>query len=262
MRHLSNIEHLKVGPKGVGIGIVAGGETKSLVDWDSPDWVYWSMNDFYFHFAKKLAALFEMHPPSHYNDPKQYTPGHEAWMGTARIPVYLAFPNPKIPNGIPYPLDGVVTQFGRRYFRSTVSYMIPMAIRTILRDKAEGGGLYAPRIGLWGCDMQLTSDYAKERACVEYWLGRAEQMGIEVVIPDESPLLKSDYLYGYETEKMVAHSRVIRARVRELEEQLTVALHTDRQANARVSELQGMLREAAFYNQHLTDSAPSGEEWQ
>ena len=66
------------------------------------------------------------------------------------------------------------------------------------------------QIGLWGVDMAqhgvkqghagwFTSEYARQRPSVEYWLGVAEGMGIDVTVPDESDILKCSVIYGYHT---------------------------------------------------------------
>jgi hypothetical protein len=255
---VSNIESQpRAGLRGVGIGIVAFGATKMLVNWDSPEWSYWSMNDSYAIFAKRLGKLFEMHPIKHYTDPVQYTPDHEARMASfAAGTVMLAFPNPKIPNADVYPLDKILARFGRRYFTSSITYMIPYAIMTIEKSLRDGDGIYAPRIGMWGCDMGLTSEYAKERSCTEYWLAKAEGAGIEVYVPPESPILKAGYDYGYETAAISAHQRIIAARRKELQEQLDLALQADRVANDRVSAIQGMMSEVTFFETSLTPSPP------
>lgn len=252
------VEHTEhSGPRG--IGIVAFGATKALVNWDASDWMYWSMNDSYHFFARKLWALFEMHPRSHYTDPKHYIPDHEARMAMMGRGVWLAIPNPNIPNAQIYPLDEVVRAFGRKYFTSTLTFMIPLAVLKIEESLARGDGIFLPKIGLWGCDMALSSEYARERACTEYWLGKAEERGIEIVIPEESPLLKANYVYGYDTDLIASRRRVIEARRLELSEQLAAARQNDRVANDRVSGLEGMLSEVSFFEAHMTDEPPTGE---
>ncbi len=258
---MSEIEKQAIGPRGVGIGIVAFGPSKSLVNWDATDWTYWTMNDGYRLFARRISALFEMHPESHYADPTQYAPGHVEWMAAARHMVWLAFPNPKIPNARIYPLDKVLERFKRRYFLSTLCYMIPLAVTTIEESQRAGDGLYAPRIGIWGADMYLTTEYAKERSCVEYWASKAEDAGIEVFVPDESPLLKATYDYGYETAAMSRAKALLLGRQKELSQKLVEAQLEDRAVNHKVSSIQGMLDECGHQIAALTDAPPNGVPW-
>lgn len=88
-----------------------------------------------------------------------------------------------------YPLDEMCHHFGTKYFSNSISYMIALAIY-------EG----YEKIHLWGIDHMEREEYGTARAGVEYWLGRAEQAGIEVGIAESSALLKthSGKLYGYE----------------------------------------------------------------
>ena len=144
------------------------------------------MNDFYYTIPATLglvgeksptwSAVFEMHPASHYNSSVVYLKTHEtmlAELSEKGLHVYLAFANPKIPKGRLYPYERVVEYFGREYFRSTLAFMIPMAIMQIESDDNKRDKVFAPRIGLWGCDMDLNSEYERERPCVEYWVARA-----------------------------------------------------------------------------------------
>jgi hypothetical protein len=98
----------------------------------------------------------------------------------------LQEPHPELSHSAAYPLDEITARFGR-YFTSTVSYMIAMAIHA-----------HASEIFLFGVDMKTSSEYAYQRPCVEYMIGLAQGSGIEVCIHDQSPLLKSKGLYGYE----------------------------------------------------------------
>jgi hypothetical protein len=62
------------------------------------------------------------------------------------------------------------------------------------------------RIELWGyqfgegsrASTERSRKYAFERPAMHYWIGRARQAGIDVVLPREAKLCHADYLYGYE----------------------------------------------------------------
>lgn len=77
-----------------------------------------------------------------------------------------------------YPFDMVAAVTGR-YWNSSIGYMLALAI-------AEG----VDRIGLWGVDMKGDDEYGYQRPNCEYLIGLARGRGIDVVIPDESPLCK------------------------------------------------------------------------
>ena len=65
------------------------------------------------------------------------------------------------------------------YFTSSIAWLIGLAIQT----KPD-------TIGLFGCDLIQKYEYQKQRPCVEYLLGYARALGINIIIPDRSPLLK------------------------------------------------------------------------
>jgi hypothetical protein len=56
----------------------------------------------------------------------------------------------------------------------------------------------ASEIALFGVDMRMQGEFARQRPCCEYMVGLARGMGIDVYVHDRSPMLKSKYLYGYE----------------------------------------------------------------
>ena len=89
-------------------------------------------------------------------------------------------------NSTLYPLKGIVEKFGRNYFSDTIAYQIAYA-------------LYKgyDKIKIYGADMHTYGEYATEKGGIEYWLGRAESMGVEIVIPKDSSLLKTCNLMEY-----------------------------------------------------------------
>jgi hypothetical protein len=253
-----------VGPKG--IAIIGFGPTKADAPWDDPAWTRWTMNDLYWQLPLvlkrevKLSTIFEMHPRSHYTSHKDYIATHEqslASMTEQGLNVILAFANEHIPKARLYPLDEMVKRFGRRYFCSSVAFMVVFAISCIEDDPVQ----FAPRLGMFGCDMGLTSDWAKERACVEYWLRAAEERGIELVVPSGSPLLKSSYLYGYETAKLDANQQAIDGRKQELQAMLEAVEAEGRERANKAAEIRGMLSEQGWAEVTFTDKKPNSVAW-
>lgn len=94
------------------------------------------------------------------------------------------------PSLVPYPLEQVIQAFPRRYFTNQISYMIAHAILELETEET-------PALGVWGVDMALKEEYREQRPSCEYFLGIAEGRGIEVVIPEQSNLLRCSGLYGF-----------------------------------------------------------------
>jgi hypothetical protein len=98
-------------------------------------------------------------------------------------PIYMQRHWPDIPASVPYPLDAVretvFANFHRArwddqtdWYNSSPAYMIALAIH-------EG----AETIGIWGVDVLDDSEFNLESNCLDYLIGKAEGMGIEVVTP-------------------------------------------------------------------------------
>ena len=88
---------------------------------------------------------------------------------------------------IAFPLEEIKNQFKTAYFTNTISYMVAYAIY-----------LKVDKISVYGVDASFGAPYAQENRGVEYWLGRAEQAGIELYLPEKCHILRtvSGNLYG------------------------------------------------------------------
>lgn len=115
-----------------------------------------------------------------------------AWLKTAPGPIYTSRAHPDYPGLVDFPLESVVNATGGMpYFNSTPAYAVALAI-------AEGVKV----LSLFGLDYTYANahDAERGRACVEFWLGRAHALGIDIRVSDRSSLLDScdaDRLYGY-----------------------------------------------------------------
>jgi len=92
---------------------------------------------------------------------------------------------------IVYPIKEIIHSYNSMYFSSTVCYMIAYAMY-----------LGYEAIDLYGIDHSFTSEYVLSKGGVEYWIGRAEGIGVKIDIPKDSALCKTpgNKLYGYDTD--------------------------------------------------------------
>ena len=106
-----------------------------------------------------------------------------------------------VPNAMSYPLGTVINSLGMDYFNSSISYVLGMAIHWIRSFRHKGGPLYESTIGIWGVDMDdiealdpndpsYKTEYKYQRPNLEYLIGFARGLGIEVYIPEQSSLCK------------------------------------------------------------------------
>jgi len=134
----------------------------------------WGLNDLHSNLA--FTRWFELHPPGRWD---------AKFLREKDIPVYMQQHYPEVPKSIPYPLDKITRKYGR-YFTNSISYMLALALdegfKTIL---------------LYGADFLTNTEYYHQKGSVEYFLGVARAMGVDVFIHPRSNLLKAK-LYGYE----------------------------------------------------------------
>ena len=116
-------------------------------------------------------------------------------------PVVVIKPFKDIGNNYVYPLQKISRKFGTDYFTSTIAFMIALAL-------CKG----FDEIHLIGLPLRTPVEYFEQKACIEYWIGRAEGMGVKVHIQDDASILlkqSDDILYGYElTYKQIVRKRI------------------------------------------------------
>jgi len=120
-------------------------------------------------------------PTGYWGRPK----GHYTFLKKFKGPVYMSYPEPDIPNCVEYPFERFRKKFKREYFTGSFAYLVALAID----EKVD-------KIYLYGINLTAIDEWVHQRPGLEYWLGRAEQAGIEVVIPPASALLKAPTSYG------------------------------------------------------------------
>ena len=151
--------------------------------WGDRTWAFFALNE----IAQPIADVHaELHPRAVQSERDL------AFLRQCPVPCYvldIAEWDGLIPHAVQYPLERVLDiTHGRRYFTSTFSYEMALAI-------AEG----FTEIGLYGVDLAhgTLRERLVEAPCIEYWVGIAEGRGIKVTVPEASTLCRQPYLYGY-----------------------------------------------------------------
>lgn len=93
-----------------------------------------------------------------------------------------------------FPLAAVLDEFPCGYFNSTAAYAVAYACHKRVK-----------RISIYGNDFTYPDSHDAERgrACVEFWLGIAHKLGIQISMPRTSSLMDACYdqpgrFYGYD----------------------------------------------------------------
>jgi len=116
------------------------------------------------------------------------------WLKEYRGAVITSRAHLDFPCLVEFPLAEVLTKFPLGYFNSTAAYAVAYAIHA-----------GATKITLFGMDFTYPDAHHAEkgRACVEFWLGHAAALGIEIAMPKTTSLLdamepQDKRFYGYD----------------------------------------------------------------
>lgn len=117
------------------------------------------------------------------------------WMKTHPGPIITSRAHPDFPGLVEFPLADVLTQFPMGYFNSTAAYAVAYALH-----------IGAKKISCFGMDFTYedSHDAEKGRGCVEFWLGHAAALGVELALPKTTSLMdacnsQGQRFYGFDT---------------------------------------------------------------
>ena len=131
---------------------------------------------------------FDLHSSAHI---QQHRPDAYAWYCTQTKPIYRWEPDPHMVTAL-YPREAMQMHFAQdgvpeRDFWGSLAWMLALAIY-------EG----FEQIDLWWFPLDQERHHA-QLGSSRYWLGRARQAGIRVLIHGDSSLKPSGPMYGIET---------------------------------------------------------------
>ena len=154
---------------------------------EDPTWDIWSCNSLWELCRDKdhqfrADRWWEMHPLSVQTEQERID------MDDCPVPLFV-LGEPLREHWQTFPLDKLRERFGERdFYTCTMAYQMAYALMQGYKT-----------IGLWG--MELWQGSSRERTvelrCLEYWLGMAKGMGVEVVLPAYSCLIQHPHCYGY-----------------------------------------------------------------
>ena len=166
---------------------------------DDPAWSVAGMNNLHTQepfkaVVSKFDEWFDIHETAEIRKDEVHT----AWLasGANGVPVWTWDPQPDWPTSIAYPRSEITAQFGH-YFTNTVSWQLALFLRRIMEHAGpDGRAPEGSKIAVYGIDMATGGEYSAQRPSCEYFLGIAAGLGVELLIPERSDLLKTAQLYG------------------------------------------------------------------
>ena len=178
------------------VAIVGFAETSRMqVLAEPPETEVWSLNRCH-TFLKKWDVWFEVHEEDLYTGKTGLREdGYLKLLKESNVPIYMQHPSPDLPMSLQFPKNEIVEMFGIDYFTTSIAYMLAMV------GYQHKLGNPVAEMHLYGVDMSAFSEYSEQLPCVNYWLGVLTGLGIKVVIPAVSPLLKCAMQYGRHGER-------------------------------------------------------------
>jgi len=206
----------------------------NLAPYNNPDYEVWGLNGVYgyidFPNITNITRWFDIHSLECIREVYQ-----DDFYKKLTIPIYMQEVFPDYPSAVKYPLNEILQKFPHRYFTNTVSWMIALAIYEGYED-----------ISLFGVDMATSGEYAYQRPSCEYFIGYCEGMGIKFYLPDESDLLKTPFLYGFEDEKQDFMRKKLLAKKAEYERKKAEFKQQIDQATAALNTYDGALQDVEY----------------
>lgn len=217
--------------------------SRNLAPYQDQDFEIWGVNELY-KIAPRLDLLFELHQRQFLNS-KERNPLHLKYLQESKIPIYMIKHFDDIPMSIEYPLDVILDLFGD-YFTNSISFMIALAVLMGYKE-----------IHIYGIDMATLEEYGSQKPSVEYFIGVARGRGIKVIIPAQSDLLKTQFMYGYQGEQLTQAQLKMKARKSELQERIQGYRKQAEDSISAMNQMIGALDDCQYWDRCWQPTNPN-----
>ena len=244
---------VQLGPEGYSNIALLGtaGASMALAPFDDKSWAIWACSPGAYSICaqKRSDVWFEPHrwQPS---EPGKYgAPGTKPWFSPEfhqflkehKGPVFMSKVQPSIPSSVEIPFKDLIAKYGPYVWTSTVSYMLAIAIDALAPRAAAGEQVM---LGLWGIDMATNEEWSYQRPACQHFIGLAMSLGINVMLPPESDLMRPMTMYGI-GEHNERHIRLL-ARLRDCEANKATLTQQAQQIGGRMAQLDGQIGELKY----------------
>ena len=171
------------------VAIVGFGPGRENAPFDDPDWECWGQNHLFLEMPTSEYAWdrwFEIHEPYQLKAERE---ARLAWLSRPQsIPVYCRKEYPEWPSSVALPV-GRLSALGARgnYHCSTFDWMLAMALHLGFQQIAI--------FGLESLEIEA-GEPRSARACLEYWCGYAEALGVPVTVEPGTIVLRNWERHG------------------------------------------------------------------
>ena len=185
------------------LAIVGATLSAMQTPWHDPSWTIIAHPCARRYFKREPDWYFDLHRPECFRtERKGWNEHYYTWLKTLQTPIFMQKDWPDIPASVRYPLERIEAEFrstatGRLVATNHAAYMIALAM-------TEG----VEQIALCGCQYSAESEHGVQRESLVYWMGRFEQAGGRLVVPQPNNLLRVPQgLYGYDSHD--AHGKLV-----------------------------------------------------
>lgn len=171
------------GRKNKKLAIVCGApSSEMLAPFQNPEYEVWVLGNRCQNYPR-FDRIFEIHDEID----EEHDPRYPQWLVDKGIPMVVGANFPiKAKHVEVFPFEASEKLFGSLYLTSSPAYMLCYAL-------LHGYGY----VEFYGVDLAIDDfEYFWQRPCMEAWIGFAKGRGMEVVIHESSPVLKSEYVEG------------------------------------------------------------------
>lgn len=222
----------------------------SLAPYSDASWEIWGLGNAY-GLMPRWDRWFELHGLD--DGRKRWASDYWTWLTTDHgKPLYINAAHPDLPHAEIYPRTEVCRQFGN-YFTNSVSWMLALAIQ----QRPASIALYGVDMAEADSSVGQAGEYQHQRPSCEYIIGFARGLGIEVIIPESSDLLKAISQYGFDTDHAILRRRM-RVRDSECDKRIAAAKQQIEDAKATIWVMSGAKEERAYWWRML--ALPTGAE--
>jgi len=144
-------------------------DSRENAPFDDPDYEIWLFNEAPQkpEIYKRWDASLQMHKPEVYASKTNWVNrDHWAWLqqdhGSDKR-IFMLEVDPRVPNSVRYPMEGVLSQTPRHYLRSSPAQALALGIYLGYKD-----------ISLYGSDLSSNTEYHYQAINYAYWVGFAD----------------------------------------------------------------------------------------
>lgn len=195
--------------------ILGTAPTWKLAPFADPQAVIAGLNDAYLLGLPRYDIWYDLHPFGQFFfrplDPRKKTQafqvpagtflrpeGHIQWLAKQTVPVFVQTADPRVPHAQVFPRPALEARFGP-WIDSSPAWMLMHAI-----------AMGFTKVAIYGIHLASEQEYIKQKPNMCYLIGLARGLGVDVYVPNESPLLHGSHRYAYERDPAVPVQQVQR----------------------------------------------------